>query len=107
MILYQRLASAVAGAARYGAGLDLDPANTNFSKIRNMAVSGDPADASHALAPGLKTAHVRITRTDDAGGQPLALTVSITGYTSDLGVATFSAEGRPSVTVRWAGVYKW
>lgn len=107
MILYQRLASSVAAAARYGAGLDLDASNTNFSKIRNMAVSGDPGDASHPLVPGLSAANIRITRTDDAGGQPLALTVSITGFASDLGVATFRAEGRPAVTVRWAGVYKW
>ncbi len=107
MLLYERLVAAVAGAGRYAARVDLDAGNTAFPHIRNMAVSGNPNDASNPLAPGLTTANIQVTRTDGAGGVPASLTIAVVGYSSNLGVATFRAEGKPAVTVRWAGVYKW
>lgn len=107
MYVYQSLVSAVAGAARYAARVDFDsPGHSFVTQIRNMAVFGAPLGGASPLAPGLTTANVNVTWTTDATGYPTGMTVSIVNYTLNAVFQTFTWNGKPSVTVHFAGRYK-
>ncbi len=107
MYVYESLVSAVGGAARYAARVDFDSPDHAFAaKVKNMAVYGSPTAGTAALAPGLQPANVSVTWTADDSGYPLTITVSIVNYTIDAVFQTFTWSGKPSVTVRFAGMYK-
>jgi Flp pilus assembly protein TadG len=106
MYVYESLVSAVAGAARYAARVDFDsPGHAFIDKVKNMAAYGSPVSGTAPLAPGLTTANVRVVWATDASGYPTTMTVSIVNYSVNAVFQTFAWDGKPSVTVRFAGRY--
>jgi Flp pilus assembly protein TadG len=106
-LVYHSLVSAAAHAARYASRVDFDePGHTFAAAVKNMAAYGSPSGGAAALAPGLTPSHVTVTWTQDAKGVPLAITVAIVGYSVNAVFQTFTWNGKPSVTVRYAGVFK-
>lgn len=104
--VYQSLVSAVASAARYAAHVDFDAAGHTFvTSVRNMAAYGSPTLGTATLAPGLGPANISVTWTTDDAGMPHTMTVSVVNYTVGAVFQTFTWNGKPSVTVRWAGRY--
>jgi Flp pilus assembly protein TadG len=105
--LYQSLLNTVAGAARYAARVDFDEPNHTFvAGVKNMAVYGNPAGGTAALAPGLTPDNISVTWTVDAKGVPDTITVQVTAYGVNAVFQSFTWSGKPSVTVCYAGSYK-
>ena len=105
--LYQSLLQAVAGAARYAARVDFDEPNHAFAAgVRNMAVYGNPAGGTAALVPGLTAANISVTWSVDLKGVPDTITVQVTGYSVNAVFQSFTWNGKPAVTVSYAGSYK-
>jgi Flp pilus assembly protein TadG len=107
--VYERLVSALAGAARYAARVDFDaPSQTFLNPVKNMAVYGKPTAEGYAvaLAPGLLPANIGVTWTTDAKGVPLTLTIKIVNYSVNALFQSFTWSGKPAITVRYAGAYK-
>jgi Flp pilus assembly protein TadG len=103
---YETLVSSVAGAARYAARIEFDDPNQTFvASVQNMAVYGSPTGGTSPVVPGLMTNNIQVTWTRDAQGLPLTLTVTVQGYTTNAVFQSFTWSGKPSVTVRFAGVY--
>ena len=106
MYMYESLVSAVAGAARYAARVDFDsPGHAFVDRVKNMATYGSPVTGPAPLVPGLTTDNVRVAWTTDASGYPMTMTVSIINYRVNAVFQTFLWNGKPSVTVRFAGRY--
>jgi Flp pilus assembly protein TadG len=107
MYAYARLVEAVSRGARFAARVDFDePGHTFTGKIANVVVCGSTAACASSAVPGLTAANVRTTWTSDPGGNPATLTVSIRDFSYRVLLKTFSWNGKPSVTVRFGGVYK-
>jgi Flp pilus assembly protein TadG len=105
--LYQSLSSAVAGAARYAAHVDFDsPAHTFVARVRNVGAYGSPTGGSAPLAPSLVPANFQVTWATDSKGVPLTMTLSLVNYSANGVFQNFSMNGKPSITVRFAGRYK-
>ncbi|HEY2016146.1 MAG TPA: TadE/TadG family type IV pilus assembly protein [Bryobacteraceae bacterium] len=104
--VYQSLLSAVSAAARFSSRADFDTGQTFVAGVKNMAVYGSPAGGTAALVPGLTTGSIGVTWTTDSKGAPQAITVAVSSYSVNTMFQTFTFSGKPSVTVRYAGVYK-
>jgi Flp pilus assembly protein TadG len=105
--LYQSLMAAVSGAARYASRVDFDdPDHAFIPAVKNMAVYGSPAGGTLPLVPGLEPSQISVTWAVDLKGVPSTISVAVTGYRANALFQTFTWNGKPSVTVRYAGSYK-
>jgi Flp pilus assembly protein TadG len=107
MYIYESLVSAVANGARYAARVDFDsPGHAFVASVKNMAAYGAPGGGDNGMAPGLTAANIGVTWTLDSAGVPETITVSVVNYSLNALFQTFTWNGKPAVTVRFAGVYK-
>ena len=103
---YETLVSSLAAAGRYAARVTFDePAHTFLASVQNMAVYGSPAAGGAAVAPGLTTSNIRVTWTVDPKGVPLTITLQVVNYTVHAIFRSITWSGKPSVTVRFSGLY--
>ena len=113
MYLYNELVGAVRAGCRYGSLAKLSNAGDQSiptaysSAIKNMVVYGNtsPATGDQPVVPGLTTANVNVSMTWDSGKVPTDCTVSISSYTIDSGLKTFTLTGKPSYKVHYFGTY--
>lgn len=107
MYVYDSLATAVAGGARYASHVDFDDPGHNFvTQVKNMTVYGDPNGTGNPLAPGLTAGLVSVTWTTDTMGVPQTITVGISSYTAQAIFHNYTFTNKPQVTVRYIGSYK-
>jgi hypothetical protein len=105
--VYNALTIAVTNGSHYAAGVDFDSGTQMFvQKIRSAVVYGNPQGTGQPLVPGLSTNHVSVTWTSDAMGVPQTITTSIQGYSVNAVFTTFTWTGKPSMTVRFMGIFK-
>jgi Flp pilus assembly protein TadG len=101
--IYSRLETAASNAAMLGSRLNYDHADSGASlktKVKNMAVYGDPSGGSTPLAPNLTTANVDVSI---PGSYPTYITVTITGYTITNLFHNFALPNKPRVTAAYVG----
>jgi Flp pilus assembly protein TadG len=107
MYVYNSLTAAVANAALFAARTDFDePDHLFVARLKNFVVYGSPDGGTQPLAPGLKPDNVNVTWTKDASGYPLAITISITGYSLEVIFSHYAFDGKPRTTVPFLGTYK-
>ena len=119
-MMYNNLENAVARGAHYAALIDYDsatdtPASDYQTAVKNMVLYGTPTTGTNPVITGLTTSNVTVTACGISTlcpgytsvlGVPQEVTVSITGYTIDAGVATFTLTGKPSVTFAYQGIWE-
>lgn len=110
---YNVLKNAVTNGAVY-AGMRTYDSNSAAAShafttaVQNVVVYGDPAGGTHPVAPGLTTANVTVTpvwSTTGVGGIPLAMTVSLTGYSIQAVFGTMNCTGKPVSTLPFIGIF--
>ena len=110
--VYNQLVTAVGNGARYAAQRTYRAAapediERGRAAIRNMVVYGD-AQASNDAAPvvaGLKPGQVQVEWVGKAGEVPLAVDVSIRGYTVDAIFKEVTFDGKPFAEFPFVGRY--
>jgi Flp pilus assembly protein TadG len=104
---YARLVEAVSRGARFAMRVDFDEPNHAFTaSVANVVICGSTATCASPAVPGLTAANVRVTWTKDTAGTPSTITVAIQSFSYRILLRTFSWNGKPAVTVRYAGVFK-
>ena len=105
--IYSRLEAAASNAAMLGSRLNYDFSDSGASlttKIKNMAVYGDPAGGTSPLAPNLTTANVDVNLVHLTGSSfPAYVTVTIKNYTITNIFRNITLGDKPRVTVAYAG----
>lgn len=110
---YNLLNNAVNSGAEY-AGMRTYDSNSSTPSaafkqaVQNVVVYGDPGGGSTPVVPGLTTSNVNVTpgwSTTGAGGIPVSMTVSISGYTIQAVFGSIALSGKPSVTYPYTGIY--
>jgi Flp pilus assembly protein TadG len=105
MYIYNGLQTAVTNGAIYASRATYDTRNNNLiSDVTNLVVYGDPAGGTVPLVPGLTPSKVSVVPTPGLG-YPQFFTVSIVNYNLDAVFTTFRFDGKPSYSVRFAGMY--
>ena len=106
MYIYNGLASTVATGARFASQVRFDPPGNSFvPKVKNMVVYGSPGGGGQPLVPGLTLEQVEVTWTTDAAGVPQTITVAIRDYAVNAVFTTYHFSRKPSVTMRYAGIF--
>jgi len=116
MYVYNELVSGVREGARYASLADIInngstcPAQSAFTTaVQNMVVYGTTATGTQAIAPNLGTGQVTVTvncsGTGNAAAVPTSVTVSITSYSIDAIVGSWTVTGKPAMTVPYFGKY--
>jgi Flp pilus assembly protein TadG len=105
--VYAELEGAVRAGGRYASLTTYDASSTSSyqAAVQNMVVYGDPAGATQPLVPGLQTSNVNVV-VGVANGEPMSVTVSITGYRIP-GMFAYSASltDKPSLQFPYLGNY--
>ncbi len=107
--VYNALESAVRDAARYASlraydSLSTTPSTAFLNAVRNMAVYGNPAGGTQALAPGLSPAHIQLTVTFDRN-VPYRMKVAVQNYRVQAIFTSFVLNGKPNTAFRYMGRY--
>jgi len=104
MFVYNSLQTAVTNAAEYGATANFSAADSSgFStKVKNMAVYGNPSGGSTPLVYGLSASNINVD-TNPQNGYPTRVTVSITGFAVNAVFGSQSFSGKPRVTLDYVG----
>ena len=116
MYVYNELVSGVREGARYAslAGITNNgsscPAQSSYTTaVQNMVVYGTNSTGTQAIAPNFTTGQVTVTvncsGTGSAAAVPTSVTVSISSYTIDAVVASWTVTGKPAMTVPYFGKY--
>lgn len=105
--IFNRLETAVRGAARYAAlatyaGTNGTPSSAYVTAVQNYAVTGDPAGTAPALVPGLTTSHISVS-VASVNGVPNRVQVGVNGYPINAIFRTFTLSGRPFASFRYSG----
>ncbi len=104
---YMALAKVVTDGAIYASRAAFEePGHAYTSAVKNMVVYGSPTGGQQPLAPALSTDNATVSLTRDTAGVPQTVTVAISGYRINALFRTYTLAGRPSVTVRYMGVYR-
>ena len=117
---YNNLENAVARGAHYAALINYDSASDTPSgafqtAVQNMVLYGSPNAGTSPAITGLTSSNITVTACGistvcpgytSAPGVPQEVTISITGYTINAGIATFSLTGKPSVTFTYQGIWE-
>jgi Flp pilus assembly protein TadG len=102
--VYNQLATAVANAAQLGANMNYDTGNSSAytTALTNMVLYGSTTAGSSPVIPNLSASNVNVAMTM-SNGIPVALTVSITGYTVDAVFTKFTFNGKPRSSYVYRG----
>lgn len=105
--IYNKLQTAVRGAARYASilqysGAGQAPSQAYLTAVKNYAASGDPALSTPPIVPGLTPQHIVVTVTM-VGGTPRAVKVGISGYEIKSIFKNHSLNGKPNSNFRYEG----
>jgi len=103
--IYSRLEAATSNAAMLGSRLNYDLADSGAgftTKVKNMAVYGDPSGGSTPLAPSLTATNVNVN-VATLGSYPTYLTVTIQNYTITNLFGNFTLVNKPRVTAAYIG----
>ena len=111
MYLYNELEGAVRAGARYaslatistsGSGMD----TTWQTKVKNVVVFGTPSPTGSPtpVVPGLAVGNVGVVL-NYAGGVPSYVTVSVSSYSLDAIVKTFTLTNKPSLAMPFMGQF--
>jgi TadE-like protein len=110
--IYNELVTAVGNGARYAAQRTYRAATGNDLArgdlaIRNMVVFGDsdPDPDARPVVPNLKPENIDVKWLKNGAGVPLAVDVSLHGYTLDAMFQSITMEGRPAVEFPFVGQY--
>lgn len=109
MYIYNGLAAAVRDAATLACRLDFDASDAGSGfrrRVQNMVVHGDPEGSGAPLVPGLTPSQVEVTWIADGAGVPATVTVRVRSFQVNAIWKTFTFDGKPSVTVPYAGAVK-
>lgn len=109
--VYNNLQTAVNNGAKYAALRAYEPTDGTpeacfKTAVQDMVAYGDPTGTNKTpIAPGLAPGNVSVTVTF-ANGVPSQMTVAISSYTIDSGVAKIALANKPQITYpflgRWA-----
>ena len=107
---YNSLENAIARGARYASLVPYDSTTTTptaafSSAVKNMVLYGSPTAGSSPVMPGLTATNVNLTVTF-TNGVPGAMTVSISGYTINAVVATYTLTNKPRITYVYQGIWE-
>jgi Flp pilus assembly protein TadG len=107
--VYAELEQAVRSAARYASvrtyGSDnATPNSAYLTAVRNVAVYGNPAGGTEAMAPGLSTENVSVTMAF-ANGVPSKVMVAISNYTLPQIVGSVRLINKPTVQFPYLGIF--
>ncbi len=105
---YNKLETAVRGAARYASLIPYDSGSTTPSAayataVKNHAVYGDPAGGTIPVVPGLTPAHVKLQITETHHVLPATVSVSIDNFGIDSVFSTWTLRGKPYAAFRYQG----
>jgi Flp pilus assembly protein TadG len=102
--IYNRLMTAVNDAALQGSKLQYDTGNTTkfTNAVTNMVLYGSTSSASSVSIPGLTSSNVNVSA-NLQNSIPTYVTVSITNFTVNGVFASFTFNGKPSVTMPYMG----
>ena len=105
--VYNTLESAVRGGARYASLRVYDsatatPSPAYLTAVRNMVIYGIPSGGGQRVAPGLVPEKVTVTVAMERN-VPARITVSITDYTIDSVVRSFTLTNKPRATFPFMG----
>jgi Flp pilus assembly protein TadG len=112
---YNLLKNAVMNGASYAAMRNYDsdnntPSTAFTNAVKNVVVYGDPAGGSNPVVRGLTTSNVNLTPTlfnsATTNQPPIAMTVSISGYTISAVFGNTTLTSKPSVTYPYRGVWE-
>ena len=110
--VYNELVTALGNGARYAAQRTYRAASERDVErgdlaIRNMVVYGDsqPVADARPIAPNLKAENIDVKWLKSGDGAPLAVDVSLHGYTLDAIFKSITFEGRPTVEFPFVGKY--
>ncbi len=104
---YMALSKAVTDGGIYASrAVFEEPGRAYISAVKNMVVYGSPTGGQQAVAPALAPDNVTVSWTRDAAGVPQTARVAISGYRINALFRSYTLAGRPSVTVRYMGVYR-
>ncbi|MFM2125753.1 MAG: hypothetical protein RL328_2204 [Acidobacteriota bacterium] len=103
--VYNRLETAVAGAALMGAGFDYDSSNTSAytTAVRNMVLYGDITAGTTPVVPGLTSSNVQVSVGLDANSVPRDVQVSISNYAISAVFRKFTLVNKPRAVARFTG----
>ena len=106
MHVYNSLATAVSNASRAAMRTTLRADNriAFTTAVQNLVVYGNTAGTGSAILPGLTRSHVNVTLVPDSPtAAPQVVTVAIDGYTVDGMFGRYTLNGRPQLSMRYAG----
>lgn len=107
LYVYNQLSVAMSNAARF-AGRDGIGAvkNTFETRIKNVAVYGNPEGTGEAMVKGLAASNVDVDVEEDTSGVPKNVTVSVNQFKVDGVFWSTNLVDKPYSTVRYAGRYQ-
>jgi Flp pilus assembly protein TadG len=112
---YNVLKNAVMNGASYAAMKNYDsttstPSSAFLTAVQNIVVYGDPSGGTSPVAPGLSTSNVSVVPTlfsnATSNQPPIAMTVSISGYSISAVFGTTTLTNKPSVTYPYQGIWE-
>ena len=116
MYVYNELVSGVREGVRYASLADINNSGNSCSAhsayttaVQNTVVYGTTTTGTQAIAPNLTTGAVSVTVNCAGSGNavavPTSVTVSISSYTIDAVVASWTVTGKPAMTMPYFGAY--
>ncbi len=113
MYMYNELVEAIRAGTRYASLANISNAgdgsipSTFSTNVKNMVVFGTPSPGNSPtpVVPNLGTGQVGVNVVFDAGNVPQTVTVSISSYTIDAIVKTYTITGKPALTMPYFGQY--
>lgn len=107
LYVYNQLSVATANAARFAGRDGIGAAKETFStRIKNVAVYGNPEGTGEAMVKGLSTANIDVDIEEDTAGVPRNVTVSVNQFKVDGVFWSTNLVDKPYSTVRYAGRYQ-
>lgn len=112
---YNLLKNAVMNGASYAAMRNYDsttttPSTAFLTAVQNVVVYGDPSGGTTPVAPNLATSNVNVVPTlnnnASSNQPPIAMTVSISGYTINAVFGSTTLTSKPTVTYPYRGIWE-
>lgn len=104
---YNQLTIAVSNAARFAGRDGITTSASSFqTRVKNVAVYGNPEGTGTALVSGLTPSSIDVEIQSDAAGVPLTITVEVTSFTISSMFWTVSVGNKPFATSVYTGRYQ-
>jgi Flp pilus assembly protein TadG len=103
--VYNRLQTAVAGAAQYAAVSDYDSSNSAAytTAIQNLVLYGDITAGTTPIVPGLTASNVQVLVTTDSSTVPRDVVVAVNDYSINTLFQRITLTGKPRAVVLFTG----